>query len=82
MDNRHRWARYTRASDYSHSEGTENPIAKFERIMENCDQATLHKFYHGNMPEDMDGAQFLRSLGRKPNGFAYSPSTALAMTLR
>ena len=56
MDNRHRWARYTRASDYSHSEGTENPIAKFERIMEKCDQATLDKCYHGNLPEVMDGA--------------------------
>ena len=56
VDNRHRWARYTRASDYSHSEGTENPIAKFERIMEKCDQATLDKCYHCNLPEVMDGA--------------------------
>ena len=37
-------------------EGTGSPIAKFERIMENWDQATLDKFYHGNMPEVMDGA--------------------------
>ena len=56
MDNRRRWARYTRASDYSRPEGTGSPIAKFECIMENCDQATLHKFYHGNVPEVMGGA--------------------------
>ena len=31
-------------------------MAKFERIMENFDQATLDKFYHGNVPEVMDGA--------------------------
>ena len=56
MDNRHLWARYTRALDYSHSECTGSPIAKFEGIMEKCVQATLHKFYRGNVPEVMGGA--------------------------
>ena len=37
------------ASDYPHPEGTGNPIGKFERNMPNCDQATMDKFYHGNM---------------------------------
>ena len=36
------------ASDYPHPEGTGNPIAKFERNMPNCDQATFDKFYFGN----------------------------------
>ena len=31
------------ASDYPHPEGTSNPIAKFERTMENCDQLTMDK---------------------------------------
>ncbi|HAH79794.1 MAG TPA: hypothetical protein DCL88_01115 [Gammaproteobacteria bacterium] len=44
------------ASDYPHPEGTGNPIAKFERTMENCDQATMDKFYHGNMLEVMSVA--------------------------
>ena len=39
-----------------HPEGTGNPIAKFERAMENCDQATMDKFYHGNMLEVMSVA--------------------------
>ena len=39
-----------------HPEGTGNPIAKFERTMENCDQATMDKFYHGNMLEVMSVA--------------------------
>ena len=44
------------ASDYPHPEGTGNPIAKFERTMEDCDQATMDKFYHGNMLEVMSVA--------------------------
>ena len=36
------------ASDYPHPEGTGNPIAKFERNMSNCDQATFDKFYFRN----------------------------------
>ena len=42
------------ASDYPHPEGTANPIAKFERNMPNCDQATMDKFYHGNVLELMN----------------------------
>ena len=37
------------ASDYPHPEGTRDPIAKFERNMQNCDEETMAKFYHGNM---------------------------------
>lgn len=37
------------ASDYPHPEGTSDPIGKFEATMENCDQATMDAFYHGNM---------------------------------
>ena len=44
------------ASDYPHPEGTSNPIAKFERTMENCDQLTMDKFYHGNMLDVMNVA--------------------------
>ncbi|NKC01743.1 MAG: amidohydrolase family protein [Pseudomonadales bacterium] len=42
------------ASDYPHPEGTRDPIAKFERNMPNCDQATMDKFYHGNVLELMN----------------------------
>jgi predicted TIM-barrel fold metal-dependent hydrolase len=41
------------ASDYPHPEGTSDPIGKFEAAMENCDQATMDAFYHGNMEELM-----------------------------
>lgn len=44
------------ASDYPHPEGTSDPIAKFERTMENCDQATMDKFYHGNVLDVMNVA--------------------------
>ncbi len=37
------------ASNYPHPEGTGNPISKFERNVSTCDQATMDKFYHGNM---------------------------------
>ncbi|MCH2354440.1 MAG: amidohydrolase, partial [Pseudomonadales bacterium] len=37
------------ASDYTHPEGTSDPIGKFEASMTNCDQATMDAFYHGNM---------------------------------
>ena len=41
------------ASDYPHPEGTRDPIKKFEAAMENCDEATMDAFYHGNMEELM-----------------------------
>jgi uncharacterized protein len=41
------------ASDYPHPEGTSDPIRKFEATMENCDEATMDAFYHGNMEELM-----------------------------
>jgi predicted TIM-barrel fold metal-dependent hydrolase len=41
------------ASDYPHPEGTSDPIRKFEKTMQNCDQATMDAFYHGNMQELM-----------------------------
>lgn len=41
------------ASDYPHPEGTRDPIAKFERNMPGCDEATMSRFYHGNMLELM-----------------------------
>ncbi|MEE3174127.1 MAG: amidohydrolase family protein, partial [Pseudomonadota bacterium] len=44
------------ASDYPHPEGTSNPIAKFERTMKGCDQATMDKFYYGNMLDVMNVA--------------------------
>lgn len=44
------------ASDYPHPEGTGDPIAKFERNMPGCDQATMDKFYFGNMLEVMNVA--------------------------
>ena len=37
------------ASDYPHPEGGSDPISKFEATMEGCDEATMSKFYHGNM---------------------------------
>lgn len=39
------------ASDYTHPEGTSDPIGKFEATMTNCDQATFDAFYYGNMAE-------------------------------
>ena len=39
------------ASDYTHPEGTSDPIGKFEAAMPNCDQATFDAFYYGNMAE-------------------------------
>ena len=44
------------ASDYPHPEGSRDPIGKFERSMPGCDQATMDKFYHGNMLELMNVA--------------------------
>jgi predicted TIM-barrel fold metal-dependent hydrolase len=41
------------ASDYTHPEGTSDPIGKFEAAMTGCDQKTLDAFYHGNMAELM-----------------------------
>jgi predicted TIM-barrel fold metal-dependent hydrolase len=41
------------ASDYTHPEGTSDPIGKFEATMKECDQATLDAFYYGNMAEGM-----------------------------
>ena len=40
-------------SDYPHPEGTADPIGLFEKAMPDCDQATLDRFYHGNMAELM-----------------------------
>ncbi len=40
-------------SDYPHPEGTSDPIKKFEAAMQDCDQATMDAFYHGNMVELM-----------------------------
>ena len=37
------------ASDYTHPEGTSDPIGKFEASMPDCDAETLHAFYFGNM---------------------------------
>lgn len=42
-------------SDYPHPEGTSDPIGRFEKTMENCDQATMDAFYHGNMLDVMRG---------------------------
>ena len=41
------------ASDYTHPEGTSDPIGKFEATMTDCDQDTMDKFYYGNMAELM-----------------------------
>ena len=41
------------ASDYTHPEGTSDPIGKFEATMTNCDQKTFDAFYYGNMVELM-----------------------------
>ena len=41
------------ASDYTHQEGKGDPIAKFERTMSNRNQATMDKFYFGNILEVM-----------------------------
>jgi predicted TIM-barrel fold metal-dependent hydrolase len=41
------------ASDYTHPEGTSDPIGKFEATLRDCDQTTLDAFYHGNMTELM-----------------------------
>ena len=41
------------ASDYPHPEGTSDPIRKFEAAMTDCDEATSHAFYYGNMAELM-----------------------------
>lgn len=42
------------ASDYPHPEGTNDPIRRFEAELTNCDQATIDKFYHGNMQALID----------------------------
>jgi predicted TIM-barrel fold metal-dependent hydrolase len=41
------------ASDYTHPEGTSDPIGKFEATMTQCNPATLDAFYYGNMAELM-----------------------------
>ena len=42
------------ASDYTHPEGTSDPIGKFEATMTDCDQKTMDAFYYGNMAELME----------------------------
>jgi predicted TIM-barrel fold metal-dependent hydrolase len=39
------------ASDYTHPEGTSDPIGKFEATMPNCAPETIERFYYGNMAE-------------------------------
>ena len=39
------------ASDYTHPEGTSDPIGKIEATMTGCDQATLDAFYYKNAAE-------------------------------
>ena len=39
------------ASDYTHPEGTSDPIGRFEAAMTDCDQAARDAFFHGNMLE-------------------------------
>jgi len=39
------------ASDYTHPEGTSDPIGKFEATMTECAPETLERFYYGNMAE-------------------------------
>lgn len=41
------------ASDYPHPEGTSDPIRKFEATMQDCSQAAMDGFYHGNMEDVM-----------------------------
>lgn len=41
------------ASDYPHPEGSADPIGIFEATMQNCDQATMDAFFHGNMADAM-----------------------------
>ncbi len=41
------------ASDYPHPEGSSDPIGKFEKTMQNCSQAEMDAFYHGNMQRAM-----------------------------
>ncbi len=41
------------ASDYTHPEGTSDPIGRFEATLGGCDAKTLDAFYHGNMAELM-----------------------------
>ena len=36
-------------SDYTHPEGTSDPIGKFEATMTDCDPSTLEAFYRDNM---------------------------------
>ena len=37
------------ASDYPAPEGGSDPSRRFEATREGCDEATMGKFYHGNM---------------------------------
>jgi predicted TIM-barrel fold metal-dependent hydrolase len=39
------------ASDYTHPEGTSDPIVKFEATMTDCTPETIERFYYGNMAE-------------------------------
>ena len=39
------------ASDYTHPEGTSDPIGKFEATMTDCTPETIERFYYGNMAE-------------------------------
>lgn len=39
------------ASDYTHPEGTSDPIRKFEATMTECSPEVIDRFYYGNMAE-------------------------------
>lgn len=41
------------ATDYTHPEGTTDPIRRFEKTMKDCTPAAFDGFYYGNMAEAM-----------------------------
>jgi uncharacterized protein len=45
------------SSDYPHPEGTTDPLGRFERTMDDIDEAARDKFYRTNFEQMMTGAQ-------------------------
>ena len=71
------------ASGYRHAQSTADFSAKLKRSLGDDNQATIERFYQDKVRDVINLVQyFKRSLVLQAAGCAYSPSTALAMTLR
>ncbi|MFN3524245.1 MAG: amidohydrolase family protein [Phenylobacterium sp.] len=58
------------SSDYPHPEGTNDPLGRFERTMQNLDEAAKDRFYRANFEEMMGPRAIRRAAAQKPEAAA------------